>query len=540
MAFEPISAEDMWEESASKASQSTPFPSRCGSSSGIDVCSSASSTRSSVSTSFFDEPLEACVRTSQEISVEYAKRMDALYDEMHALYVSPVAESTRLLEEKNYQLTLKTTWLALEEKAQLANDVAATLSTSILNQCCPACLLAEHRRQGIVGAMRDRVGSTCRDWLEAGITDVPSLVGSLDEACRDVVTCDDQVCEGLKSIMEERDALRELTRDLRNEELRGGLRVFCRIRPPRREGKDPLELLELGVSTCGTRVVVPDSRRTEFNFDFVFPPSSTQEDVFAEVSPVIKALTSNIQGQLANGMASPLRPHGPRGCTNLCIFAYGQTGTGKTHTLEGGVSEEDRGLVPRALELLFAEVDRLNSSQRSISGRKLSIALCVVEVYNENVRDLLGEGATDNRLEVGAASNLAVNVLRQVKLVPRRSRGQPSKAADPDHSPIALSSPGNTSSFGGAGGGLLETGLFGDTVYLPGVTNRLNPRSSRSHLVVTAAVLASPPQRIVGRVWFVDLAGSERLKTSGEWSNSDTPLKRASTAGNLDRSSSGA
>ncbi|KAF4701674.1 hypothetical protein FOZ62_004807 [Perkinsus olseni] len=553
MAFEPISAEDMWEESASKASQSTPFPSRCGSSSsGIDVCSSASSTRSSVSTSFFDEPLEACVRTSQEISVEYAKRMDALYDEMHALYVSPASESIRLLEEKNYQLTVKTTWLSLEEKAQLANEVGATVSSSILNQCCPACLLAEHRRLEIVEAMRDRVGSTCRDWLEAGVTDVPSLVGSLDEACRDVVTCDDQVCEGFKSIMEERDALRELTRDLRNEiqELRGGLRVFCRIRPPRREGKDPLELLELDVSTCGTRVVVPDSRRTEFNFAFVFPPSSTQEDVFAEVSPVIKALTSNIQGQLANGMASPLRPHRPRGCTNLCIFAYGQTGTGKTHILEGGVSEEDRGLVPRALELLFAEVDRLNASQRSISGRKLSIALCVVEVYNENVRDLLCEGAADNRLEV--------------KLVPRRSRGQPSKAADPDHSPIALSSPGNTSSFGGAGGGLLETGLFGDTVYLPGVTvhiaeslesahellskaranravgqNRLNPRSSRSHLVVTAAVLASPPQRIVGRVWFVDLAGSERLKTSGEWCNSDTPLKRASTAGNLDRASSG-
>ncbi|KAF4685108.1 hypothetical protein FOZ62_020087, partial [Perkinsus olseni] len=78
------------------------------------------------------------------------------------------------------------------------------------------------------------------------------------------------VCEGLKSIMAERDALRELTRDLRNEvqELRGGLRVFCRIRPPRREGEDPLELLELDVSTCGTRVAVPDSRRTEFNFDF--------------------------------------------------------------------------------------------------------------------------------------------------------------------------------------------------------------------------------------------------------------------------------
>lgn len=149
----------------------------------------------------------------------------------------------------------------------------------------------------------------------------------------------------------------------------------------------------------------------------------------------MEALTSNIQAQLADGTTSPLRQQNRMrgGCTNLCIFAYGQTGTGedvlelplhvpfaittascglawyagKTHTLEGGTTEADRGLIPRALELLFAEVDRLNNStKRATANRRLSIALCVVEVYNENVRDLLSEGSSDNRLEVGVAQSM--------------------------------------------------------------------------------------------------------------------------------------
>ncbi|EER18382.1 kinesin heavy chain, putative [Perkinsus marinus ATCC 50983] len=419
-------------------------------------------------------------------------------------------ESTRRLKENNQRLAVDNAWHALEGKGQLASEVASVVSSSVLQQCCPACLLEDEKRHEIVAAMREKVAligaeregepssqveGCCREWMKAGHADVPSLVSSLGQACRDVVTCDDRVCEGLKSIMKERDALRELTRNLRNEiqDLRGGLRVFCRIRPPRTGQKEEsLELLELDVSTCGTRIVVPDSRRTEYNFDFVFPPSSTQEDVFAEVSPVMEALTSNIQAQLADGTTSPLRQQNRMrgGCTNLCIFAYGQTGTGKTHTLEGGTTEADRGLIPRALELLFAEVDRLNNSmKRATADRRLSIALCVVEVYNENVRDLLSGGSSDNRLEVHTASSLESAHALLKKARANRAVGQ----------------------------------------------NRLNPRSSRSHLIVTAAVVLSPPQRIVGRVWFVDLAGSERLKTSGDWTNVGTPLKRASTAGNLDQ-----
>lgn len=70
---------------------------------------------------------------------------------------------------------------------------------------------------------------------------------------------------------------------------------------------------------------------------------------------------------------------------NVCIFAYGQTGTGKTFTMEG--TEEARGVNFRILEELFRVVtERQKLYQYSVS-------VSVLEVYNEQIRDLLGSGS---------------------------------------------------------------------------------------------------------------------------------------------------
>ncbi|KAF4678111.1 Protein arginine N-methyltransferase 5 [Perkinsus chesapeaki] len=534
------SSSSLWEddEDVSQTTHlSTPRTSSSSSQYGtIDVCSSSGF--SSVSTSIFDEPLAACVRTSQEISVEYAKRIDVLYAEMTDLY-----GRMRQLKERNRVLERKATWLASDEKLRIAGEVATAVSSSLVEHACPRCLLDEQRMQEINQTLQKTIPRACQDACQTG-SSVSSLAASLAAACRDAVECNDQVCEGLTKVLEERDSLRELTRSLRNEVRK------CRADVSHADPWGRFKSFEEGLESSVGYGRLGQEALSQLK---LFPSTSTQEDIFAEVAPVIEALSSNIQAHLATavgGLSAPLRR--TRGCTNLCVFAYGQTG--KTHTLEGGQHPNEQGLLPRSLELLFAEIGRLNSSQKpSFGGRKLSVALCVVEVYNENVRDLLSEGSLDN------------NKL-EVKLVPRRSWPQQARAADSDTSPIALSSPGDTTNGNGCrGGSLLETGLFGDTVYLPGVTvhtaatlesahqllskarasravgqNRLNPRSSRSHLVVTAAVVAAP-QRIVGRLWFVDLAGSERLKTSGEWvaASGGSPLKRASTAGNLDPSSGG-
>lgn len=68
---------------------------------------------------------------------------------------------------------------------------------------------------------------------------------------------------------------------------------------------------------------------------------------------------------------------------NVCIFAYGQTGTGKTYTMDG--TPENRGVNYRTLEELF----RLSQERSSIMRHELFVSM--LEVYNEKIRDLLVE-----------------------------------------------------------------------------------------------------------------------------------------------------
>ena len=66
---------------------------------------------------------------------------------------------------------------------------------------------------------------------------------------------------------------------------------------------------------------------------------------------------------------------------NVCIFAYGQTGTGKTFTMEG--TEQNRGVNYRTLEQLF----KISQERRDTFTYDISVS--VLEVYNEQIRDLL-------------------------------------------------------------------------------------------------------------------------------------------------------
>jgi len=71
---------------------------------------------------------------------------------------------------------------------------------------------------------------------------------------------------------------------------------------------------------------------------------------------------------------------------NVCIFAYGQTGTGKTFTMEG--TPEHRGVNYRTLEELF----RITEERHGAMKYELSVSM--LEVYNEKIRDLLVENST--------------------------------------------------------------------------------------------------------------------------------------------------
>jgi kinesin family protein 7 len=93
---------------------------------------------------------------------------------------------------------------------------------------------------------------------------------------------------------------------------------------------------------------------------------------------------------------------------NATVFAYGQTGSGKTHTMGTvGVSatvEEDQGIIPRALADIFNEVNA-----RSCSA-DISVRVSFLEIYNENIRDLLDHSPAASSKSISIRDDAAGNV----------------------------------------------------------------------------------------------------------------------------------
>ena len=118
-------------------------------------------------------------------------------------------------------------------------------------------------------------------------------------------------------------------------EIRGNIRVVCRCRPLV-AADSPTGDVEAAVVVefpmDGEIVVTQDVHRGahHFEYDAVFGPTATQKDCFGTVKPMV---TSFMDGY------------------NVCIFAYGQSGAGKTHTMDGPAT--DRGCNWRAVEEVF-------------------------------------------------------------------------------------------------------------------------------------------------------------------------------------------
>jgi hypothetical protein len=83
---------------------------------------------------------------------------------------------------------------------------------------------------------------------------------------------------------------------------------------------------------------------------------------------------------------------------NATILAYGQTGSGKTHTMgtgsTNGFDDESIGIVPRVFQFIFEELDR-KKKQSSLS--EFTIKVAFLELYNEELHDLLDIGPLDRQ-----------------------------------------------------------------------------------------------------------------------------------------------
>ncbi|KAJ2978891.1 hypothetical protein NUW58_g7349 [Xylaria curta] len=170
------------------------------------------------------------------------------------------------------------------------------------------------------------------------------------------------------------------------------VRVVARIRPLLEKEIDRDTIVrpasnDDGKSSNVVKIPNPRNESEEFSFTFngVYDQSTTQEQLFtAEVSPHLKSLFSGL---------------------DVTIFAYGVTGTGKTHTMRGGLKLADRGVIPRLLSGVFRRAKKI--SKDSDGDTTVAVALSYYEIYNDKVFDLLEpvEKRTPSGLPLRAEAN---------------------------------------------------------------------------------------------------------------------------------------
>lgn len=121
-----------------------------------------------------------------------------------------------------------------------------------------------------------------------------------------------------------------------------------------------------------------------FKFDHIFGPDSTQMELYKYAAfPIVDKVVRGYNGT---------------------VFAYGQTGTGKTYTMMGEENDpENKGIVPNTFAHIFGQIARYGEE------RSFVVTATYLEIYNEDVRDLLSYNR-DVKLEVRERSDLGVYV----------------------------------------------------------------------------------------------------------------------------------
>lgn len=200
----------------------------------------------------------------------------------------------------------------------------------------------------------------------------------------------------------------------------------------------------------------------DFTFDRVYGEDSTQATVYELTAK--PAVESVLLGY------------------NATLIAYGQTGTGKTYTMEGFKfmgTDAQRGIVPRAAEAIFSYIQSSNGA-----NTKFMVRVAYLQVYNEVVSDLLRSGRSGLVIREEKRRGVFVEGLSE----------------------WAVRCPADLSNLIQRGQSVRAT-----------ASTRMNDTSSRSHAVFILIVeqLTGTCQIKVGKLNIVDLAGSERVSITG-------------------------
>lgn len=240
------------------------------------------------------------------------------------------------------------------------------------------------------------------------------------------------------------------------EETTENIKVFIRIRPQNEreqllDRKDLLKLRDNTITLSKTTI------EKTFNFSKIFNETSSQIELYRTVaSPIVEKLFSGYNGT---------------------IFAYGQSGTGKTYTMIGDITKADKkGIIPNIFSHIFTQI--------SFADKDIAYVVSVtyLEIYNEEIRDLLSDNPT-KKLTIHEKPGVGVFVKDLLGFT-----------VNSLESITDILAKGNKNRVTGA--------------------TRVNDISSRSHAVFSIQIEVKNKltnKTVYGKLNLVDLAGSERV-----------------------------
>ncbi|XP_064381650.1 kinesin-like protein KIF1B isoform X4 [Dromaius novaehollandiae] len=254
------------------------------------------------------------------------------------------------------------------------------------------------------------------------------------------------------------------------------VKVAVRVRPfnSRETSKESKCIIQMqGNSTSIVNPKNPKEAPKSFSFDYSYWSHTSPEDpCFAS------------QSRVYNDIGKEMLLHAFEGY-NVCIFAYGQTGAGKSYTMMGKQEESQAGIIPQLCEELFEKINDNSNEEMSYS-----VEVSYMEIYCERVRDLLNPKNKGN-----------LRVREHPLLGPYVE--DLSKLAVTSYTDIA---------------DLMDAGNKARTV----AATNMNETSSRSHAVFTIVFTQKKHDaetdlstEKVSKISLVDLAGSERADSTG-------------------------
>eukprot|EP01062_Namystynia_karyoxenos_P069660 TRINITY_DN65126_c0_g1_i1.p1 TRINITY_DN65126_c0_g1~~TRINITY_DN65126_c0_g1_i1.p1 ORF type:complete len:784 (+),score=291.25 TRINITY_DN65126_c0_g1_i1:87-2354(+) len=260
------------------------------------------------------------------------------------------------------------------------------------------------------------------------------------------------------------------------------IQVFFRVRPPNNKELQRGDKCNYLQFEQGHSVRLSESKQP-YRFHGIFPPGSRQEDVFDKVAR--DAVLDAFDGYIG------------------LMFAYGQTGTGKTFTMSCQ-DPENLGVFQRAMEMTFNKI-------KEDSGGEYELSCSFIQIYQEVIQDLLGSKFSEHekkglaiREDPDSPGLVKCHPLKEVPLYKHGDSPEESKRK------------------------AIHTFLQGDANRSVSAT-KMNDQSSRSHTVFTLKITrrnrmtdadydqpgGAQKEELKGQLILVDLAGCERQKKTG-------------------------